>query len=76
MLLDVTRQTWTAQGPKHAGWQCWSKDSRFLYFLTLYDEPGVFRVSVDNNKLEIGDAFIAAVRSYRGPTFQGWRINL
>jgi Tol biopolymer transport system component/DNA-binding winged helix-turn-helix (wHTH) protein len=52
MLLDVARQTWTAQGPTHAGWQCWSKDSKFLYFLTLYGEPGVFRVSVDNNKLE------------------------
>ena len=53
MLLDVARQKWTAQrGPKRAGWQCWSKDSKFVYFLKLDGEPGVFRVSVDNNKLE------------------------
>ena len=53
MLLDVARQKWTAQrGPKRAGWQCWSKDSKFVYFLKLDGEPGVFRVSVDSNKLE------------------------
>jgi Tol biopolymer transport system component len=52
MLFDVARQTWTAQGPKNAGFQCWSKDSKFVYFLTLYGDPGVFRVSVDNDKLE------------------------
>ncbi len=52
MLLDVARQKWTAQGPKSVGWQCWSKDSKFVYFLEVYGEPGVFRVSVDNNKLE------------------------
>jgi Tol biopolymer transport system component/DNA-binding winged helix-turn-helix (wHTH) protein len=53
MLFDVARQRWTAQrGPKNAGFQCWSKDSKFVYFLMLDGEPGVFRVSVDNNKLE------------------------
>ena len=51
MLLDVARKTRTAQGLV-GGWQCWSKDSKFLYFLELNGDPGVFRVSVDNNKLE------------------------
>jgi hypothetical protein len=52
MLLDVARKTRTAQGLV-GGWQCWSKDSKFLYFLSPFqNEPGVFRVSVDNNKLE------------------------
>ncbi len=51
MLLDVARKTRTAQGLV-GGWQCWSKDSKFLYFLELSGDPGVFRVSVDNNKLE------------------------
>jgi DNA-binding winged helix-turn-helix (wHTH) protein/Tol biopolymer transport system component len=51
MLFDVARQKWTAPGPS-GGWQCWSKDSKFVYFLDAEGETGVFRVSVDSNKLE------------------------
>ena len=62
MLLDVATQRSSLQGTKHAGWPCWSKDSKFVYFLSEDGEPGVFRVSVDNNKLER----ILSLKGFRG----------
>jgi Tol biopolymer transport system component len=52
MLFDVAAQKWTAQGPTNAHYQSWSRDSRYVYFLRPDVEPAIFRVAVDNNKLE------------------------
>jgi WD40 repeat protein len=61
MLFNVAGQKWTEQGPKDTGWQCWSKDSKYVYFLIPDVEPGIFRISVDNNKL----AKILSLKDFR-----------
>jgi WD40 repeat protein len=52
MLFDVAAQKWIEQGPKDAGFQCWSRDSKYIYFMGFGAEPGIFRVAVNTNKLE------------------------
>lgn len=52
MLFDVAAKKWTEQGPRNAGWQCWSRDSKYVYFLRFGAELGIFRVAVKNNALE------------------------
>ena len=53
VLFDFKTQKWTEQARLDAGFQSWSRDSRYIYFLSgeaAYE--GVFRVSVSNNKVE------------------------
>jgi len=71
MLFDVAARRWTAQGPKDAGWQCWSRDSKHIYFLVnvFGAEPGIFRVAVNGNKLEK----ILSLKGFRpAGTFGAW----
>jgi dipeptidyl aminopeptidase/acylaminoacyl peptidase len=49
VLFNVAAQRWIKQGPKNAGWQCWSRDSKYIYFLGFGAEPGIFRIAVNNN---------------------------
>jgi Tol biopolymer transport system component/DNA-binding winged helix-turn-helix (wHTH) protein len=53
MLFDFNTQKWTEQARIDAAWLTWSRDSRYIYFLSpekIID--GVFRVAVGNNKVE------------------------
>jgi hypothetical protein len=56
MLFDIAGQKWAEQGPKDTGWQCWSKDSKYVYFPYFIRRPDVvptiFRVAVHKNKPE------------------------
>jgi Tol biopolymer transport system component/DNA-binding winged helix-turn-helix (wHTH) protein len=57
VLFDVATQKWIEQvRGMSAGWQAWSRDARYVYFLGGYlfgAGPGIFRVAVNNsNKLE------------------------
>ena len=51
MLFDFKTQAWAQQLQMHAGWQDWSRDGKYVYFLNDDDKPGIFRISVANNKL-------------------------
>ncbi len=51
MLFDFKTQAWTQQGQTHAALQNWSGDGKYVYFLNDDDKPGIFRISVANNKL-------------------------
>ena len=51
-VYDLETRRWIVQLPGSAAWPSWSKDSRFLYFLRLPNDPGVFRVSVQSGKEE------------------------
>ena len=69
MLFDVAAQKWTEQGPKDAGFQCWSRNSKYVYFLGFGAEAGIFRVAVNNNKVEK----ILSLRDFRSAgTFGAW----
>jgi Tol biopolymer transport system component len=53
LLFDFKTQKWTEQARGDAGWLNWSRDSRYIYFLSrkaTFD--GVFRAAVSNNKVE------------------------
>ena len=53
VLFDFKTQKWTEQARLDAGFQSWSRDSRYIYFLSgEASYEGVFRVSVSNNKVE------------------------
>jgi DNA-binding winged helix-turn-helix (wHTH) protein/Tol biopolymer transport system component len=69
MLFDVAAQKWTEQGPKDAGFQCWSRNSKYVYFLGRGAEAGIFRVAVNNNQVEK----ILSLRDFRSAgTFGAW----
>ena len=55
VLFDATTQKWTEQTREMgAGWQAWSRDARYVYFLggSKAVDPGIYRVAVSTNKLE------------------------
>ena len=53
VLFNFKTRKWTEQSRLDTGWQNWSRDSRYVYFLAFNpDIEGVFRIAVSNNKLE------------------------
>jgi Tol biopolymer transport system component/DNA-binding winged helix-turn-helix (wHTH) protein len=53
VLFDFMTQKWTEQTAMFTGWQSWSRDSKYVYFLAgTPNFDGVFRVAVSDNKLE------------------------
>jgi hypothetical protein len=69
-LFDFKTKKWTEQSRLDTGWQSWSRDSRYVYFLAFNPNlEGVFRVSVSSNKLEK----IVDLRDFRpAGTFGAW----
>ena len=71
MLFDVTTQKWTEQArDMQPGWESWSRNSRYVYFLgTGVDGPSVFRVAVGSKKLEK----VASLKDFpMAGTFGAW----
>ncbi len=53
VLFDFKTRKWTEQSRLDTGWQSWSRDSKYVYFLAFNPNlEGVFRVTVRNNKLD------------------------
>jgi len=55
MLFDFATKRWSEQVPNiNAGWQSWSRDSKYVYYLGFTPDSGVlegiFRVAVNSNK--------------------------
>jgi hypothetical protein len=70
-LFDFKTQKWTEQARLDAGWQSWSRDSKYIYFLADASATieGVFRVAVSNNNLEK----ILSLKDFRSAgTFGAW----
>jgi eukaryotic-like serine/threonine-protein kinase len=74
MLFDFTTQKWTPHVPNvGAGWQSWSRDSKYVYYLA-YDSSsgiprGVFRVAVNSHEPEE----ILSLKDFRSAgTFGAW----
>jgi Tol biopolymer transport system component len=51
MLFDVRTQTWTELA-KSAGYSNWSRDGRYVYFVTFGRETSLLRVRVTDHRLE------------------------
>jgi eukaryotic-like serine/threonine-protein kinase len=51
-LFDVATQRWTVLHKGIIAFPAWSADSRFIYYLSYVDDPGVFRVRVANGEVE------------------------
>src|SRR5215469_10439190 len=51
MLFDVRAQTWTELA-KSAGYDNWSRDGRYLYFVRGGREPSLLRVGVRDHRLD------------------------
>jgi hypothetical protein len=49
----VTQQTWVLQIGREAIWHVWSRDSRFIFFVSLHDNPGVFRIPLKGGMPEL-----------------------
>jgi DNA-binding winged helix-turn-helix (wHTH) protein/Tol biopolymer transport system component len=49
----VTQRAWVLETGKQAKWHTWSRDGRFIYFQSVQDHPGVFRIPVQGGKPEM-----------------------
>jgi len=70
VLFDFKTKKWTEQARMNAGWQSWSRDSKYIYFLAgSATTEGVFRVAVSSNKPEE----ILSLKGFRSAgTFGAW----
>ena len=74
MLFDFATKKWSEQVPNiNAGWQSWSRDSKYVYYLGFTADSGVlegvFRVAVGSNKPEK----ILSLKDFRSAgTFGAW----
>jgi Tol biopolymer transport system component len=70
LLFDFKTQKWAEQARMDAGWQSWSRDSKYIYFLSGEATiENVFRVAVTNNKLEK----VLSLKDFRSAgTFGAW----
>jgi len=49
----VTEQVWVLQIGREAIWHVWSRDSRFIFFVSLHGNPGVFRIPLKGGMSEL-----------------------
>jgi Tol biopolymer transport system component len=52
MLFDFTTQKWQELAKMPCGFNSWSKDSNYVYFLRGRDQPAVMRVGIRDHKVE------------------------
>jgi Tol biopolymer transport system component len=51
-LFDLATQKWTVLHQGIIAFPAWSSDSRFIYYLSYVEDPGVFRVRVATGEVE------------------------
>jgi eukaryotic-like serine/threonine-protein kinase len=51
-LFDLAAQRWTTLHNGIISFPAWSADSRFIYYLSYVDDPGVFRVRIADGQVE------------------------
>jgi dipeptidyl aminopeptidase/acylaminoacyl peptidase len=70
-VYNLDAKQWTAL-PHDVDWPNWSKDSRSIYFLRKYTEPGVFRVFIQTGKIEK----VADLKGYKITGWYGYWLGL
>jgi Tol biopolymer transport system component len=51
-LFDLQSKRWTELAKANFGYPSWSRDSKYIYFDTLGNDPAFFRVRIRDRKLE------------------------
>ncbi len=51
-LFDLTTQQWSVLHKGIIAFPAWSSDSRFIYYLSYVDDPGVFRIRIADGEVE------------------------
>jgi Tol biopolymer transport system component/DNA-binding winged helix-turn-helix (wHTH) protein len=64
-VYDLVKRRWSELPVGPVDWPTWSKDSRSIYFLRLFGDPGVIRISIQDGKIE-------KVVDLKGFQFTGW----
>ena len=52
LLFDFKTAKWAKMVEMDAGFQNWSRDAKYVYFVSAGADPGVFRVATSDHKLE------------------------
>jgi dipeptidyl aminopeptidase/acylaminoacyl peptidase len=52
LLFDSKTAKWTEMAEMDACFQNWSRDAKYVYFVSAGTDPGVFRVAIRDHKLE------------------------
>ena len=52
LLFDSKTAKWTEMAQMDAGFQNWSRDAQYVYFVSAGTDPGVFRAAIRDHKLE------------------------
>lgn len=70
VLYDSTTQVWTELASTRCGGPRWSKDGKYVYYLTPFDGPTMFRISINDRKIEQ----LVSLKNLRVPAgvFGGW----
>jgi DNA-binding winged helix-turn-helix (wHTH) protein/Tol biopolymer transport system component len=53
VVFDFKSQRWSTLQNGRLGYPTWSHDGRFLYFLSAYEDPGVYRIRPSGGKAEL-----------------------
>jgi Tol biopolymer transport system component len=74
MIYDFNSQKWVVLASiQNATSLTWSKDSRYIYFDTLYvEEPAIYRIGLLDRKLE----WLASLKDFRITSLFASRMNL
>jgi eukaryotic-like serine/threonine-protein kinase len=68
LLFDFKTQRWIEQARVDAGWQSWSRDSKYIYFLAPGPD-GVYRIAVGHKNVEK----VLSLKDFRpAGTFGAW----
>jgi Tol biopolymer transport system component len=70
LLFDFRTHKWIEQAHVDAGWQSWSRDSTYVYFLAGPGTiDGVYRIAIGHNKIER----VLSLKDFRSAgTFGAW----
>jgi Tol biopolymer transport system component len=71
-IFDLeTQRAWVLGAGMVAGWHAWSRDGRFIYFLSV-DYPGIFRIPAQGGKPEM----VVDLKGFLSTGIAGWYFTL
>jgi len=71
-LYDLKTRKWVLLTNVTAGFPCWSENGRYIYFLRIVSNPGVFRVGVPDGKIEK----VASLKDFQMTGYYGLWLGL
>jgi Tol biopolymer transport system component len=68
----VTQRAWVLGTEMEADWHAWSRDGRFIYFLSVEGNPGIFRIPAQGGKPEM----VVDLKGFRSTGTFAWYFTL